>query len=305
MRDAAVAACDSLDGVADGIISNVAACNTSFNPSTASVDGRVGGAALRCAGGTEGGDACLSDAQIAALNVMNTAANFQFTLASGETQAAGFNTWGADLGIPSAKPELFLNQILALGEVQPAHPNTISMPYASTFYDQWGKYFVTRDANFNSLTLDPENPGTYASRISTLSSLQDINQTDLSAFMNKGGKLLIAHGNADGLVSSRASAQYYERVKTSMGATKVASFYRYYEVPSYGHSVSDTFNLGWDSLTALENWVERGVASVNQVAQDKTGVPGQTRPLCEYPSWPRYKGSGDANLAVNFTCVLR
>lgn len=177
------------------------------------------------------------------------------------------------------------------------------MPYAATFYDQWIKYFVTRDANFNSLTVDPENPGTWATRISTLSSLQDMNQSDLSAFMNKGGKLLIAHGTADALVSSRATAQYVERMKTSMGEAKVNSFFRYYEVPGFGHSISDTFNLGWDSVTTLENWVERGVAPVNQVATDKTGVVGRTRPLCDYPMWPRYKGSGDANLAVNFGCV--
>jgi hypothetical protein len=31
-------------------------------------------------------------------------------------------------------------------------------------------------------------------------------------------------------------------------------------------------------------------------------VPGRTRPLCEYPSWPKYKGSGDVNLASSFTC---
>jgi Tannase and feruloyl esterase len=301
--NAATAACDTLDGVADGIISNVPACNASFNPSTATTNGLPGGPALRCVGGADTGDTCLSDAQITALNVMNTPATFNFALASGETGHPGFTTWGTDLGIPSTKPELFLNQIIGYNENQPANPMNPSMPYMSVFYDQWAKYFVTRDANFNSLTLDPENPGTHAARISTLSALQDINKTDLSVFMNRGGKLLIAHGIHDGLVSSRSSAQYYERVKARMGASNVASFYRYYEIPGYGHSISNVFNLGWDSVTALENWAERGVAPVNLIATDKTGVPGRTRPLCEYPTWPRYNGSGDHNLANNFTCV--
>lgn len=302
LQNAATAKCDALDGVADGIISNVTACNAAFDPSTATVDGTVGGTLLRCAGGIDTGDTCLSDAQITALKVMNTPANFNFALASGETQYPGYNVWGADLGIPYNKPELFLNQILGLNALAPANPMTIDMPYTSVYYDQWSKYFVTGDANFNGLSLDPENPGTWATRISALSSLQDVNKTDLSAFLARGGKLLIAHGLADVLVSSRATANYVDRVRTSMTRANADKFLRYYEVPGYGHSISNQFNLGWDSVTALENWVERDVAPVNQVATDKTGIPGRTRPLCEYGTWPKYNGSGDANLAVNFSC---
>ncbi len=302
LQNAAMAKCDALDGVADGIVSNVSACNAAFDPSNATVDGSVGGTPLRCPGGVDTGDTCLSDAQITALKVMDTPAKFNFGLASGETQYPGVNVWGSDLGIPYNKPELALNQILGLNALAPVHPITPDMPYGAIFYDQWTKYFVTGDANFNGLTLDPENPGNYASRISALSSLQDVNKTDLSAFLARGGKLLIAHGLADVLVSSRATANYVDRVRTSMTRANADKFLRYYEVPGYGHSVSNQFNLGWDSVTALENWVERDVAPVNQVAIDKTGVPGRSRPLCEYGTWPKYKGSGDVNLAVNYSC---
>lgn len=300
---AAMAACDDLDGVADGLISNVAACNAKFDPATASVDGSANGKPLRCGGGIESGDTCLSDAQIGFLKVVNTPANFNFTLASGETQYPGYNTWGTDLGIPSTKPGLGLVPILGLNADQPADPIGITMPYMAVYWDQWVKYFVTRDAKFNSLTLDPENPGSWAARISALSALQDINNPQLSEFFNKGGKLLMAHGSADGLVSTRATAQYYERLKLTMGGLTVDSFVRYYEIPGYGHSATAAFNTGWDSVTALENWVERGYAPANQVATDKTGVPGRTRPLCDYPTWPKYNGAGEANFASSFTCV--
>ena len=88
-----------------------------------------------------------------------------------------------------------------------------------------------------------------------------------------------------------------------MGATTVAGFVRYYEVPGYGHSLSRTFNATYDSLTALENWVEKGIAPTNQITVDSIGVPGRSRPMCEYPTWPRYNGTGDVKLAANFTCV--
>ncbi|HZZ13038.1 MAG TPA: tannase/feruloyl esterase family alpha/beta hydrolase, partial [Paraburkholderia sp.] len=178
LLNAVLASCDTLDGVADGVISNVAACNTTFNPTTATVNGTP----LRCTGGTEGGDTCLSDAQINALNVYNTPITFAYTLASGETQYPGFNVYGADLGVVNASPLQATVTTLAMGTSQPASPMPVTAPYLSVFWDQWIRYFVTRDPNYNSLTVDPQNPGSLQARISQLTGLQDVNKTDLSAF---------------------------------------------------------------------------------------------------------------------------
>ena len=49
-----------------------------------------------------------------------------------------------------------------MGSAQPADPMPRNAPYISVLTDQWIKYFVTRDPTFNSLTLDPENPGPWA-----------------------------------------------------------------------------------------------------------------------------------------------
>ena len=310
MYDAAMAACDELDGAKDGMISNVSACNAAFNPLTAALNGKP----LRCEGGADNGDTCLSDAQIAGFNVTNTPLSLNYKLASGETTYPGFNTWGTDFGNPSASPLQPTVLTLALGTEQPANPmplvkpattSTIatSPPYGATFWDQWVKHFVTRDANFDSLSLDPQNPGKWQERIVQLTSLQDTNKTDLSAFANKGGKILMAHGAHDALVSPRATQQYWSRINTAMGATPVAGFARYYEIPGYGHAVSSVFNAAWDSLTALENWVEKGVAPPPQIVADTAGVPGRTRPLCEFPAYPKYMGAGDVNVAASFTCA--
>jgi feruloyl esterase len=127
--------------------------------------------------------------------------------------------------------------------------------------------------------------------------------TDISVFANRGGKLLLAHGKSDVLVATRSTEQYYQRLQAQMGPSYVDTFARYYEVPGLGHAVSSVFNATWDSLTALENWVEKGTAPSNQVTTDTGGVPGRTRPLCDYPKWQQYKGTGDVNLAASFTCV--
>ncbi|WP_175943518.1 tannase/feruloyl esterase family alpha/beta hydrolase [Caballeronia sp. BCC1704] len=301
LLNAAVSACDALDGVADGLISNVAACNASFDPATATVNGTP----LRCANGADTGDTCLSDAQITALKVYATPITFNYQLGSGETQYPGFNVWGADLGVVNASAVQPTVISLALNLLQPASPMPATAPYFSVFWDQWIRYFVARDPSVNSLTVDPQNPGAYQARISALTAEQDVNKTDLSAFNAKGGKILMAHGMADALVSTQATEQYYQRLRQTMGASTVSNFVRYYEIPGYGHSTSSIFNAGWDSLTTLENWVEKGVTPPAQVVADKTGVPGRTRPLCEYPTFPRYNGSGDVNVASSFTCAAQ
>lgn len=298
LYDASIQACDTLDGVADGLISDIKACNAIFNPMTATLNGQP----LRCAGGVDTGDTCLSDAQIASFNVINTPITVNYTLASGETQYPGFNTWGTDFGITNPSPFQPTVSFLALSGAQPASPMPTGAPYGSIFWDQWVRFFVTRDPNFNSLTLDPQNPGAYQARISALTGLQDVNKADLTAFQAKGGKVLIAHGMSDALVTTRATEQYVDRVRSTMGDARTDTFLRYYEIPGYGHAISTVFNAAWDSLTTLENWVEKGTLPPNQIVTDTLGVPGRTRPLCDYPAYPRYNGSGDVNVSSSFSC---
>ncbi len=293
--DAAMAACDALDGVADGLISNQARCNATFDPTV-----------VRCAGGADTGDTCLSDAQIAMLNVMNTPATFNFFLASGLQSFPGVNVWGADLGMASASPLQPTINFLALGTVQPSWPTPAAgTPYLTPFMDQFINYAVMRNPtlSFNTLTFDPENPGIWANRLSDLSTQLDTS-TDISAFVARGGKLLLAHGLQDVLVSTRTTAWYYQKLQAQFGPAQVDNFARYYEIPGLGHALATAFFPGWDSVTALENWVEKGVAPANLTVTDNAGVPGRTRPLCPYPTFPKYKGGGvDVNLASSFTCA--
>lgn len=296
---AALEACDALDGVVDGLISNQSLCNHVFDPSVATLRG----VPVRCPGGADTGDTCLSDAQINALKTINTSTRFFFHLDSKEKHYPGYNVWGADLGITSnPSPLQPIVTFLAFGTSQPTMPMPRTAPYISVLLDQWIKYSVTADPAFDSLSLDPEHPHRWARRIGDLSALLD-NSTDLSEFAKRGGKLLLAHGLSDVLVSTRATAEYYERLQEQMGERKVRDFARYYEVPGYGHALSTVFNASWDSLTVLEQWVEAGVSPRDQVVTDTVGIPGRTRPLCDYPKWPQYRGSGDVNAAASFECV--
>jgi Tannase and feruloyl esterase len=296
--DAAMAACDALDGVADGVISNQAQCNASFDPNV-----------VRCPGGADTGDSCLSDAQISALKVLNEGATFNFFLASGLQSYPGCNVWGADLGMTSADSGGFALQpyvvFLTWGTVQPTWPTPASgTPYLTPFLDQFLNYAVMRNPTLsaNPLLVDPENPGPWANRLSELSTQLDTS-TDISAFVARGGKLLLAHGLQDVLVCTRATEWYYQKLQAQFGPAQVDTFARYYEVPGSGHAFGAAFTPGWDSVTALEDWVENGVAPANQVVTDTAVHAGRTRPLCPYPSFPKYNGTGDVDSASSFTCA--
>jgi len=297
---AALAACDKLDGVADGIVSNVAACNKKFDPAKAVLNGSP----LRCAGGADRGDDCLSDAQIRVLQVFNTPIEFEPALASGETHYPGYNLYGSDLGMVRDSPVQPIVIALALGAAPPrASLVPGESPAVSVFWDQWVRFVFASAPNFDALALNPVTRGTLRAHIDELARTLDVNRTDYSVFANRGGKILLAHGTADVLVSTRSTEEYYRRIQANMGAAKVQQFMRYYEVPGFGHAISSVFNASWDSLKALEDWVERGVAPAAQIVSDRIGVPGRTRPLCEFPRWPKYRGAGDVNNASSFDCV--
>jgi hypothetical protein len=299
LYEAAMETCDALDGVVDGLISNQTLCNARFDPSTppcgafsGSLPGRRRhgqhlpvGCADRCDEHHQHGD------------------ELRFPLASGETQYPGYNIWGADTGITSwTSPLEPTVTFLAFGASQPARPMPANAPYVSVLTDQWIKYFIDARPGLRLAVARSGEPGPWANRISALSTQLDTS-TDISAFKARGGKLLLAHGLADVLVSTRATEQYYLRLQSSMGPSQVDAFVRYYEVAGLGHAVSSVFNATWDSLTALDQWSVDGTAPAGQVTTDTAGVPGRTRPLCDYPKWPQYKGSGDVNVAASFRCA--
>jgi feruloyl esterase len=281
LYNAVITACDDLDGVRDGLVSNEPAC--SYDPGV-----------LRCPEGQDTGDSCLSDVQITAIRAVSRAIDFPYEPASGETGYPGFPYLsGAKMSIP----------LLGLGTTAPANPMPQTAGYGMQFWDAWIKYAVTRDSAIDSLSLDPLAPGVWQDRISELTALQDVNSTDLEQFTGNGGKLLLLHGTADELVSHRATVEYYQRLVHAMGQRRVDAFARFYLVPGANHAnAGAAFVAGWDSLTALDRWVTTGAAPATPVVRDNNPGATRTRPLCRYPTWPRYSGAGNPDFASSFEC---
>ena len=268
--------CDSLDGVQDGITSNIEACS---KKSSYILD------QLRKLG--------LSEAQIHVIKTFNSPMNLSFTLANKVHSSPGYaQLVGADLGV-----QLGLEETPNIPLTQNDGTKGVIM---GVFADQNIRFMVTRNPQFNSLTFNPDE---WNKRLLEVSKMMDATNPNISSFIKKGGKIILVHGTADELVSHYGTIDYYNRLKKRFGTDTLNTFMKFYIVPGYGHG-GGAFTMGADLLDALDRWVVNGTTPSNMIAVDQNPkTAGRTRPLCTYPTWPKYNGSGDINSAENYTCV--
>jgi feruloyl esterase len=137
---------------------------------------------------------------------------------------------------------------------------------------------------------------------------------DLSAFVAHGGKLIVFHGLADGIVGPLDTINYFERIGAAMPGRD--DFARLYMAPGVAHCTGgdgpDQFGQGADRkegdgdhdlLKALDTWRSAGHAPGAIIATkfDAAGAVAATRLLCPYPQRAFSQG-GDAKDARSFAC---
>lgn len=279
------ATCDNLDAAADGIISNVTACRAETAPfKLLNADNP-----LRCTDGGDGGDACLSDAQLEALNLIDSPYTTGFPVFNDDNGSAVFPKWTPFEG------STFRDGGLAILGAEGPQQALQAAPADAT-----NRFAVAQDLTLNVFTdYDPQR---YAGRITEVAARISANSVVLDRFRDKGGKLIFFHGLVDDFITPYSSIQYYDRLLARYGQD-TDTFVRFYTIPGMGH-VTGVFNARLATLDALEAWVERGEAPDTLIASDANpDTRGRTRPVCHYPSWPQYDGSGDVNNAASFTCV--
>ena len=286
--------CDADDGATDGIVSDVKTCKSKQAAIVAK---------LRCADGTDQGDTCLSDKQIATVLSVQDDYTLPYALAFGVTRHEGYNILqGADFSL-TATSTLGLGSSSTLTAQKPVYPGNGYLFFQGDLYLS---YFITKDPAFISFTYDAAaNPGTYKQRLIDMSATVGAMNPDIEAFRARGGKLIVLHGLADQVISPNPTIAYYNAQVAKSGQATIDAFWRLFAVPGYGHGYG-VFNPAWDALGALDNWVVNGVAPDRLIAMDQnTATYGRTRPLCKYPAFPKFPGTGAAspNVYSNYTCT--
>ena len=254
LRKAVNAACDAMDGLADGIISAYEKCVGVFDAKT-----------LRCPNGTDAGDSCLSDAQIAAVETLHRPFEFGFPLANGVTSYPGWNYGSED------QPGGMIQWVTG------SQPAQFPLPSPDVQGIQWYfgngavRYFFARDAKFNPLRFSPVD---FADRIRQVSALVDSTDPDLSAFLAHGGKLILKENTV------RTSRRVPSRESTitnpsspRWGKARADQFIRFYVTPGVNHG-------------------GEGVTSSGAAVPSKGRSPRRVGRLGRFGQGPRHAGAG-------------
>jgi hypothetical protein len=286
--------CDKLDGVADGIVSDVEGCRQHEQEVIDSLRCPADMASAPTAPSARN-DECLTEPQIATLLVLRDGLSLPYPLAWNANRYAGYNVFEGTR----------LTGMLGLAHdpVRAPAPTFVANGYLFTQGDSYLRYFVTQDGTFNSINFNLMHPGHYLRQLFALSQTIGALDTNLSRYIAHGGKLITLQGLADEVISPNQTIAYHDGLIARYGNDKVDSFMRLYMVPGYQHG-NGVFIPSVDLLSALDNWVTHGVSPETLTATD-IALPtnGRTRPLCRYPMFPRYLGKGNVNHASSFACA--
>lgn len=281
-QQSATAACDTLDGVKDGVISDPRRCR--WDPHT-----------IVCKTGRDPAT-CLSAVQATAIKV---------NMAPLRDPVSG--AW------------------LAGGLEPGSEPDQIKYGYHQALSSMGGYQISLNDPAWDGTQFDLHRDLPILER--TMGSVNAIDP-DLSSFKAGGGKLIQWHTWGDGAFTPGWTVRYYDDVVGKMqGLDNVQSFYRLFMMGGAGHCPGDGNGPGaaviggegqtvtshdpeHDAISALQAWVEKGIAPQQFVATKYNGNdPAKgiqmQRPVCPYPSTATYKGKGDSNDSASFSCVRR
>lgn len=261
---AALASCDKLDGLEDGVMADPRAC--SFDP-----------ARLACKGANA--DGCLSKPELAAVRAIldgprenGKAYHVGFPL-GGESHPAGWRTWLA-------------------GAKNAVAPGVPSLAYG--FGVGFMKYFVKQDPDWSYLSFDLSK---LAGEAAWLQKTMSPTNPDLSGFRTSGGKLLMYHGWSDAALSPLMSIRYVDEVYARDPSAK--DDVRLFMLPGVLHCQGGPGPDRVDYLDVLDRWATRGEIPSEMTASFSSGG---SRRVCAYPSQAVYKGAGDGRSPDQFEC---
>jgi len=267
VHDAVLNACDALDGAKDGVLENPLACR--FDPQVLACPSTSLGASPSTSRGESTANSCLTAPQVQAVRKIYAGPSNPRT---GEPIFPGLER-GSELGW-SAGP----------------------VGLAADYF----RFIVFKDPSWDPKAL---NFDSHVALVASRPEFQplDATKTDLTPFTSRGGKLLMYQGWAENGIPPRNVATYYENVKTKTAGANDGV--RLFMVPGMGHCGGGDGATTFDMIAALDQWVTTGKAPASiPASRVRNGKVDRTRPLCAYPQFAVYKGSGSVDEGANFEC---
>jgi Tannase and feruloyl esterase len=268
-KAAAVAACDPLDGVTDGVIDDPTQCT--YDPKEL-----IGKSAGQCTTFTK------DDADIIR------------QIWEGPRRRNGAFLW---YGLPRGADFTTLN------ETTDTPPS--GKPMIITY--DWWRYFLTQNPQFDWTTVNRDSYEAFFDQsVEEFNAVIGTDNPDLSGFRQRGGKVILVHGWADSGIYPQGTVDYYQRVQKQMGGPEPTSdFIRLFMAPGVEHSGGGNGPQPTGQLDALVKWVEQGTPpeTLPAISRDSSGHVTRSRPLCPFPSKAVFDGQGSTDDARNFVCL--
>lgn len=296
VADAILAACDELDGLADGIVGDTDSCQTAFDITS-----------VQCADGANG--QCLTSAQVQALR----------TIHGGPVNSAGdalYSDWPWDIGIASPDwrfwklesgipPWNGMPLIAVMGSSSLAQIFTTPPTEIDGTPDALEQYLLDFDFDTDAAAIFETADGFEESAVEFMTP-PGADNPELTQFRDAGGKLIVFHGVSDPVFSVNDTTDWYSMLDANNGGD-AEDFAMFYRVPGMPHGVGGPATDRFDFFSSLVEWVENGTQPgpvVAEVSEDNTAladIAGATRKLCPYPMVPAYIGD-DPMSETSFTC---
>ncbi|MCD0451539.1 tannase/feruloyl esterase family alpha/beta hydrolase [Actinocorallia sp. API 0066] len=267
---AVVAACDELDGVADGVLDDPRLCD--FDPGV-----------LRCEPGQKR-SRCLTAAEVGAVRRLHDGAVDEH---GNRFEVPVAREWGSELGWRVFVPDR---------QGQSSYSERSALAY--------GRYLgrtnvVDPDWRLSELEFTTESFWDLVGSSAYLAA----NNPDLSDFRRSGGKLLLWHGWEDQFIAPRSTLAYYEAMRAAMGGAAVDKFAKLYMFPGVAHCTGGNGLATFDVLTPLMAWTESGREPGKITVSGGDDDVTSTRPVYPYPAVARHDGAGDPDDAASFVPV--
>jgi feruloyl esterase len=196
-------------------------------------------------------------------------------------------------GLKNSKGELIFSG-QAYGVPLPAFASSQQAPNPFAFDSIRILGFQNANYDWRQFDLDRDLP-----LVDAAAGFVDAVNPDLRAFEAHGGKLLLYAGWRDTGITPENTVLYYESVRDEMGPEQ-GDWLRMFLAPGMGHCRGGPGVDTFDTLTALEQWRERDVAPNEMLGRNRE--TGMVRPICAYPNYAKYDGSGDLKDPANFAC---
>ncbi|ETS79830.1 hypothetical protein PFICI_07359 [Pestalotiopsis fici W106-1] len=277
----AIIACDSQDGIPDGLLSE--SNNCIFNPFS------VVGKSFTCAS---------TNSTMVISEIAAQVANASWT---GATSTEGELLWyGPNVGTDLTGHTYGEGS----GIVTTTCTNGTCSVTPYSLAEQWTTYFVEKNASFDVSKMTAEDFQTaFHQGVNQFTSMIGSNDPDLRAFHKKGRRIMGFHGLADGIIPTKGTEHYYRRVTEIIA--EVQDFYRYFPAPAVGHCFGGPGGVPTTLFDSLRAWVENGTVPEHlPTTFTDSSNKTNTRILCPYPRKSVYDEScGDSTIAECFSCV--